>query len=39
MPKVISKSGKVKKLPYDKEGMAEAMMMKKKGMKVIIKKK
>ncbi len=31
MPKVVTKTGKVKHLPYTKEGMEKAKMMKKKG--------
>ena len=34
MPKIITKSGKVKHLKYDKKGLAMAQRMKKKGMKV-----
>lgn len=37
MPKVTTKSGKVKHLSYDKKGIAMAKKMKKMGMKVSYK--
>ena len=34
MPKITTKSGKVKHLPYTKKGLTMAKSMKKKGLKV-----